>query len=240
MATVFIDGAAGTTGLRIRERLAGRRDITLIELDEERRKDPSARRDALNRSDAAILCLPDAAAVEAVSLLDPGNLYQISYYEAVELSEAPGGFVRVRCQTPDVDQILNRYESARETMMLDMSTLRLADGASLVSDGQNRMDLEVGGELGMHYKKDFKIGGKDSQAKFSVEADIGSSWTGKVKVGLFVQNSVEIEETDKIAFSGAFGAGDKSDPESFEDAMENTVNWYKQNSERLYKATKTL
>ena len=73
MATVFIDGAAGTTGLRIRERLAGRRDITLIELDEERRKDPSARRDALNRSDAAILCLPDAAAVEAVSLLDPGN-----------------------------------------------------------------------------------------------------------------------------------------------------------------------
>ena len=153
-------------------------------------------------------------------LLDPGNLYQISYYEAVEFSEAPGGFVRVRCQTPDVDQILNRYESARETMMLDMSTLRLADGASLVSDGQNRMDLEVGGELGMHYKKDFKIGGKDSQAKFSVEADIGSSWTGKVKVGLFVQNSVEIEETDKIAFSGAFGAGDQSDPESFEDAME--------------------
>ena len=73
MATVFIDGAAGTTGLRIRERLAGRRDITLIELDEERRKDPSARRDALNRADAAILCLPDAAAVEAVSLLDPGN-----------------------------------------------------------------------------------------------------------------------------------------------------------------------
>ncbi len=73
MATVFIDGAAGTTGLRIRERLAGRRDITLIELDEERRKDPSARRDALNRSDAAILCLPDAAAVEAVSLLNPGN-----------------------------------------------------------------------------------------------------------------------------------------------------------------------
>lgn len=73
MATVFIDGAAGTTGLRIRERLSGRGDITLIELDEDRRKDPSARRDALNRADAAILCLPDAAAVEAVSLLDPDN-----------------------------------------------------------------------------------------------------------------------------------------------------------------------
>ena len=75
MATVFIDGAAGTTGLRIRERLAGRGDITLIELDEDRRKDPSARRDALNRADAAILCLPDAAAVEAVSLLDPDNAH---------------------------------------------------------------------------------------------------------------------------------------------------------------------
>ena len=73
MATVFIDGAAGTTGLRIRERLAGRGDITLIRLDEEKRKDPEARRDALNRADAAILCLPDAAAVEAVSLLDPDN-----------------------------------------------------------------------------------------------------------------------------------------------------------------------
>ncbi len=75
MATVFIDGAAGTTGLRIRERLAGRGDITLIELDEDRRKDPSARQDALNRSDAAILCLPDAAAAEAVSLLDPDNVH---------------------------------------------------------------------------------------------------------------------------------------------------------------------
>lgn len=75
MATVFIDGAAGTTGLRIRERLADRRDLTLIELSEKRRKDPEARADALNRSDAAILCLPDAAAVETVSLIDPSNAH---------------------------------------------------------------------------------------------------------------------------------------------------------------------
>ena len=73
MATVFIDGAAGTTGLRIRQRLGGRKDLTLIELDEERRKDPGARADALNRADCAILCLPDAAAEEAVSLIDPAN-----------------------------------------------------------------------------------------------------------------------------------------------------------------------
>ena len=67
---VFIDGSAGTTGLRIRERLAGRGDIELVLLPEELRKDVSARRDALNSCDVAFLCLPDAAAVEAVSLVE--------------------------------------------------------------------------------------------------------------------------------------------------------------------------
>ncbi len=75
MAKVFIDGAAGTTGLAIRERLAGRRDLDLITLPEEVRKDPAARAEALNRADAAILCLPDAAAVEAVGLIDPANTH---------------------------------------------------------------------------------------------------------------------------------------------------------------------
>ena len=74
MKRVFIDGSAGTTGLRIRERLAGRREIELIALPEALRKDASARRDALNGADIAFLCLPDAAAVEAVSLVEnPGT-----------------------------------------------------------------------------------------------------------------------------------------------------------------------
>ena len=72
MTKVFIDGSAGTTGLRIRERLADRRDIELITLSEERRKDISARSDALNSADVAFLCLPDAAAKEAVSLIESG------------------------------------------------------------------------------------------------------------------------------------------------------------------------
>ena len=72
MTKVFIDGSAGTTGLRIRERLADRRDIELITLSEERRKDLSARSDALNSADVAFLCLPDAAAKEAVSLIESG------------------------------------------------------------------------------------------------------------------------------------------------------------------------
>ena len=68
MHKVFIDGSAGTTGLRIYERLAPRRDIELITLPEELRKDTDARREALNASDIAFLCLPDAAAIEAVTL----------------------------------------------------------------------------------------------------------------------------------------------------------------------------
>ena len=69
MKRIFIDGSAGTTGLRIRERLAARREIELITLPEALRKDPAARRDALNGADIAFLCLPDAAAVEAVGLV---------------------------------------------------------------------------------------------------------------------------------------------------------------------------
>ncbi len=70
MTKVFIDGSAGTTGLRIYERLGSRKDIELISLSEELRKDTEARREALNKADIAFLCLPDAAAVEAVALID--------------------------------------------------------------------------------------------------------------------------------------------------------------------------
>lgn len=70
MTKVFIDGSSGTTGLRIHERLAGRKDIDLIILPDELRKNNDAIRAALNESDISFLCLPDAAAVEAVTLLD--------------------------------------------------------------------------------------------------------------------------------------------------------------------------
>ena len=73
MKRVFIDGSAGTTGLRIRERLSSRVDLELVVLPDEVRKDVSARRDALNSCDVAFLCLPDAAAIEAVSLVENPN-----------------------------------------------------------------------------------------------------------------------------------------------------------------------
>lgn len=68
--SVFIDGGYGTTGLEIRKRLANRPEISLIALDEESRKNDAARRDALNRADIAILCLPDDAARDAVAMVD--------------------------------------------------------------------------------------------------------------------------------------------------------------------------
>ena len=70
MTNVFIDGSAGTTGLRIWERLSGRQDLNLIRLPDELRKSPAARKEAINSADIAFLCLPDAAAVEAVSLIE--------------------------------------------------------------------------------------------------------------------------------------------------------------------------
>lgn len=70
MTNVFIDGSAGTTGLRIADRLAQRQDISLIRLPEEKRKDIASRKEAINSADIVFLCLPDAAAIEAVSLAE--------------------------------------------------------------------------------------------------------------------------------------------------------------------------
>ena len=73
--TIFIDGSAGTTGLRIAQRLAERAQtepLTVRMLQGEQRKDPDARVRAINQSDVAFLCLPDAAAREIVPRIDPG------------------------------------------------------------------------------------------------------------------------------------------------------------------------
>lgn len=69
MFNVFIDGDQGTTGLRVRDRLAGREDISLLSLPEEKRKDLEARAAMARRADATILCLPDAASRELVAAL---------------------------------------------------------------------------------------------------------------------------------------------------------------------------
>ncbi len=70
MKKIFIDGKAGTTGLRIEERLSLRDDVEIISLPEELRKDISARKEIINKADFVFLCLPDDAAREAVSLIE--------------------------------------------------------------------------------------------------------------------------------------------------------------------------
>lgn len=73
MKKIFIDGKAGTTGLRIYERLENRNDIEIITLSEELRKDPEARKQAINSADVVFLCLPDTASIEAVAMVENDN-----------------------------------------------------------------------------------------------------------------------------------------------------------------------
>ena len=77
MKTIFIDGRAGTTGLRIVEGLSGRADISLLTLSEEDRKKPECRKEALNSCDIAFLCLPDVASREAVAMMENPNVVLI-------------------------------------------------------------------------------------------------------------------------------------------------------------------
>ena len=87
MKKIFIDGSAGTTGLRIADRLAERNDIELIKLSEDKRKDPEARKEALNRCDVAFLCLPDPAAIESVGLIENSDTVVIDTSTAHRTNE---------------------------------------------------------------------------------------------------------------------------------------------------------
>jgi N-acetyl-gamma-glutamyl-phosphate reductase len=86
-ARIFIDGAAGTTGLEIHERLGGRRDLAVVTLDDASRKDPQARKAALNEADIVILCLPDDAAREAVSMIENPDVRVIDASTAHRVAE---------------------------------------------------------------------------------------------------------------------------------------------------------
>ena len=102
-ARVFIDGEAGTTGLLIRERLAMRSDIELLSIPDELRKDVSARADYLNQSDIVILCLPDDAARESVSLIENGTTRVIDASTAHRVAEGWAyGFAEMAAGQADI------------------------------------------------------------------------------------------------------------------------------------------
>ena len=88
MTNVFIDGSAGTTGLRIFDRLSARDDITLIKLPEELRKDENARAEAINSADIVFLCLPDDAARQAVGFVKNSNTVIIDTSTAHRVNDA--------------------------------------------------------------------------------------------------------------------------------------------------------
>lgn len=104
VAKIFIDGEAGTTGLQIRDRLARRRDLELLTIPHDRRKDIAVRAALLNEADVAILCLPDDAAKESVSLIDNATTRVIDAstahrvadgwaYGFAEMDRAQGGVI---------------------------------------------------------------------------------------------------------------------------------------------------
>lgn len=85
--TVFVDGQHGTTGLKLRERLEGRKDIEIIEIPAEKRKDITAKKEFLNQADIVFLCLPDDAARESVSLIETNSVCVIDGSTAHRVAE---------------------------------------------------------------------------------------------------------------------------------------------------------
>ena len=85
---IFVDGQEGTTGLKINERLHGRNDIELLKIDPEKRKDARERKKLINESDITFLCLPDEAAIEAVSLVENSNTRLIDASTAHRTNES--------------------------------------------------------------------------------------------------------------------------------------------------------
>lgn len=163
--TVFIDGAAGTTGLEIAERLAGRAEFSLLTLDEARRKDAAARREALNDADFVILCLPDAAAVEAVGMIANDRTKVIDASTAHRV--APGwayGFPELSAAQRKTIAAATRVSNpgCYPTGFLALVAPLVAAG---IVDRQARLNINaVSGYSG---------GGKELIARFEAEPDIG-------------------------------------------------------------------
>ncbi|MDX8357680.1 N-acetyl-gamma-glutamyl-phosphate reductase [Sphingopyxis terrae] len=166
MKSVFIDGAAGTTGLEIADRLAGRQEFSLLQLDEARRKDASARREALNAADFVILCLPDDAAREAVAMIDNDRTRVIDASTAHRVT--PGwvyGF-------PEVVGHGTVAEAMRVSNPGCYSTGFIALVAPLVRDGL----LPADWPYSCHAVSGYSGGGKSLIERFKADPDI--AWRG--------------------------------------------------------------
>ena len=133
---IFIDGEAGTTGLQIRERLSGRRDLELLQIAPDKRKDHAERKRLLNAADVAILCLPDDAAKESVALIDNERTRIIDASSAHRI--APGwtyGFAEMAAGQADAIAASKRIANPGCWPQGAIATLRPVIEAGLVPAG---------------------------------------------------------------------------------------------------------
>ena len=160
--TLFIDGAAGTTGLEIIERMAGRSEFDLLVLDDEQRKSAKARREAYHAADFAVLCLPDEAAIEAVTLAHGSKVRIIDASSAHRT--APGW-------TYGFPELIGRDKVAAATRVTNPGcypTGFLALLAPLVRHGL----LPTNWPYVCHAVSGYSGGGKAMIARFEAEPDL--------------------------------------------------------------------
>jgi N-acetyl-gamma-glutamyl-phosphate reductase len=164
-AKIFIDGAAGTTGLEIRERLAGRSGLSLLALSEGQRKDAGARKAALNAADLVILCLPDEAAREAVALIDNPQVRVIDASSAHRVAEGwTYGFAEL-----EADGTAKIAQAKRVSNPGCWPTGFLAIARPLVRAGLVPADFP----LSTHGVTGYSGGGKSMIAEFQDKASAG-------------------------------------------------------------------
>ncbi|WP_447764340.1 N-acetyl-gamma-glutamyl-phosphate reductase [Sphingopyxis panaciterrae] len=163
--TVFIDGAAGTTGLEIAERLAGRSEFALVTLPDAERKDPARRAEALNDADFVILCLPDAAAIEAVAMIGNDSTKVIDASTAHRVApDWAYGFPELVADQRDTIAASTRVSNPG-----CYPTGFLALAAPLVAAGIIARDAR----LSVNAVSGYSGGGKELIARFEAEPDIG-------------------------------------------------------------------
>ena len=190
---LFIDGAAGTTGLEIADRLGARSDIRLITLDDAQRKDAGARRDAFHAADIAILCLPDDAAREAVALAEGSAVRIIDASSAHRV--APGWTFGFAEMVAGQRQAI--AGAARVSNPGCYSTGFIALVAPLVARGL----LPADGAYSCHAVSGYSGGGKALIARF--EQDPRLSWRGYA-LGLDHKHVPEMQQHSGLAHAPLF------------------------------------
>ncbi len=189
--SVFVDGAAGTTGLEIVERLAGRSDFELLVLDDDQRKSADARRDGFHAADFAVLCLPDEAAIEAVALADGSKVRIIDASSAHRT--APGW-------TYGFPELIGRDKVAAGTRVTNPGcypTGFLALLAPLVRHGL----LPANWPYLCHAVSGYSGGGKAMIARFEAEPDLAYRDYG---LGLGHKHVPEMQKYAGLAYPPVF------------------------------------